>query len=75
MKDFPHVFSRDQVWLLDRLWHGVPRLKALAGLTHWTARLKSGITLKKISEILPDHAEADSYTTPLDVAATTKWGE
>ena len=56
MKDFPHVFSKDQAWLLDRLWHGVPRLKALAGLTHWAARLKSDITLKKISEILPDHS-------------------
>jgi hypothetical protein len=56
MKDFPHVFSQDQVWLLDRLWHGVPRLKALAGLTHWAVRLKSDITLTKISEILPDHS-------------------
>jgi hypothetical protein len=56
MKDFPHVFSMDQVWLLDRLWHGVPRLKALAGLTHWVVRVKSDITLKKISEIYPDHS-------------------
>jgi hypothetical protein len=56
MKDFPHVFSRDQVWLLDRLWHGVPRLKALAELTHWAVRLKSDIPLKKVSEIYPDHS-------------------
>jgi hypothetical protein len=56
MRDFPHVFSKGQLWLLDRLWHGVPRLKALAGLTHWAVRLKSDITLKKISEIYPDHS-------------------
>jgi len=56
MKDFPHVFSHGQVWLLDRLWHGVPRLKALAGLTHWAVRLKSDITLTRTSEIRPDHS-------------------
>jgi hypothetical protein len=56
MKDFPHVLSKDRVWLLDRLWHSVPRLKALAGLTHWAVRLKSDITLKRASEIYPDHS-------------------
>jgi hypothetical protein len=56
MSDFPHVLSKGQVWLLDRLWHGVPRLKALAQLTHWAVRLKSDITLKKISEIYPDRS-------------------
>jgi len=56
MRDFPHVFSKDQVWLLDRLWHGTPRLRALAGLTHFAARLKSDIPLKRVSEIYPDHS-------------------
>jgi hypothetical protein len=56
MKDFPHVLSKDRVWLLDRLWHGVPRLKVLAGLTYWAVRLKSDITLKRASEIYPDHS-------------------
>jgi hypothetical protein len=56
MQDFPHVLSKDQAWLLDRLWHGVPRLKALAGRTHWAVRLKSDITLKKIPEIFPGHS-------------------
>ncbi|MGH3123083.1 MAG: hypothetical protein ACRDND_18955 [Streptosporangiaceae bacterium] len=55
MRDFPHVFSHDQVWLLDRLWHGALRLKALAKLTHFAVRLKSDIPLKRISEIYPDH--------------------
>jgi hypothetical protein len=56
MKDFPHVLSKDRVWLLDRLWHGVPRLRALAELTHWAVRLKSDITLKRVSEFHPDHS-------------------
>jgi hypothetical protein len=54
MRDFPHVFTKGQVWLLDRLWHGAPRLKALAQLTHFAVRLKSDIPLKRASEILPD---------------------
>jgi hypothetical protein len=33
-----------------------PRLKALAGLTHFAIRIKSDITLKKISQIYPDHS-------------------
>jgi hypothetical protein len=56
IRDFPHVLSRDQVWLLDRLWHGVRRLKALAELTHFAVRLKSDIPLKRVSEIYPDHS-------------------
>jgi len=56
MRDFPHVLSKDQAWLLDRLWHGVPRLKALARLTHFAVRLKSDIRLEKTSEVYPDHS-------------------
>ena len=56
MRDYPHVLSKNQVWLLDRLWHGVLRLKALAGLTHFAVRLKSDIRLDRISEIYPDHS-------------------
>jgi hypothetical protein len=56
IQDFPHVLTKGQVWLLDRLWHGVARLKAVAGLTHFAVRLKSDITLKRVSEIYPDHS-------------------
>jgi hypothetical protein len=56
MRDHPHVLSKGQVWLLDRLWHGTPRLKALAGLTHFAVRIKSDIPLKKISQIYPGHS-------------------
>jgi hypothetical protein len=54
IRDFPHVLTKDQVWLTDRLWHGVRRLKALAELTHFAVRIKSDIPLKKISEVYPD---------------------
>ena len=56
IRDFPHVLTKDQVWLQDRLWHGVRRLKALAELTHFAVRLKSDIPLKKISGIYPGHS-------------------
>ena len=55
MRGFPHVLTKDRVWFLDRLWHGTPRLKALAQLTHFAVRLKCDIPLKRISEIYPDH--------------------
>ncbi len=51
---YPHVLSHGQVWLLDRLWHGVRRIAALAERTHVLIRVKSDITLKRASEILPD---------------------
>jgi hypothetical protein len=51
---FPHVLAKDQVWLLDRLWHGARRIRALTGLTNVLIRVKSDITLKRVSEILPD---------------------
>jgi hypothetical protein len=56
MRDFPHVLAKDQVWLLDRLWHGARRLKALARLTHFAVRLKSDVPLKPVSGIYPDHS-------------------
>ena len=51
---YPGVLAKDQVWLLDRLWHGVRRIAALTQRTHVLIRVKSDITLKRVSEILPD---------------------
>jgi hypothetical protein len=39
---------------MDRLWHGTPRLAALAERTHFLGRVKSDIDLNRTSEILPD---------------------
>lgn len=50
---YPHVLAKDQVWLLDRLWHGVRRIAALTARTHVLIRLKSDIPLKRIPGILP----------------------
>ncbi|MGH3183402.1 MAG: hypothetical protein ACRDOE_16080, partial [Streptosporangiaceae bacterium] len=50
----PDVLAKDQVWLLDRLWHGVRRIAALIERTHVLIRLKSDIPLKRVSEILRD---------------------
>jgi hypothetical protein len=54
MQDYAHVLGKDQVWLLDRLWHGAGRLAALAQRTHFLARLKSDIPLRRTSVTLPD---------------------
>ncbi len=54
LAEYPHVLSHDQVWLLDRLWHGVRRIAALIERTHVLVRVKSDITLKRTSAILPD---------------------
>jgi hypothetical protein len=54
LRDHPHVPGKHQVWLLDRLWHGTARLAALAERTHFLARVKSDVELKRTSEILPD---------------------
>ncbi|HEU5391910.1 MAG TPA: transposase domain-containing protein [Streptosporangiaceae bacterium] len=50
----PGALAKDQVWLLDRLWHGVRRIAALIERTHVLIRVKSDITLKRVSEILRD---------------------
>lgn len=49
-----HVLSMRQVWIMDRLWHGAARLSALGRRTHFLARVKSDIDLRRTSEILPD---------------------
>jgi len=54
IRDHPHVLGKHQVWVMDRLWHGTPRLSALAERTHFLARLKSDIELNRTSGILPD---------------------
>jgi ABC-type transport system involved in cytochrome c biogenesis ATPase subunit len=51
---FAHVLAKDQVWLMDRLWHGVRRIAALIKRTHVLIRIKSDIVVKRVSEILPD---------------------
>jgi hypothetical protein len=54
MRDYPHLFTMDRVWLMDRNYHGAARIARLMARTHVLIRLKSDIPLKRISEILAD---------------------
>jgi hypothetical protein len=54
MDRFPALFSPDWIWLMDRNYHGAPRIARLVGRTHVLIRLKSDIPLKRTSRILPD---------------------
>ena len=54
MERFPALFSPGWIWLMDRNYHGAPRIARLIKRTHVLIRLKSDIPLKRTSEILPD---------------------
>ncbi len=54
VRDCARVFAKDQVWLLDRLWHGVRRIAVPAQLTHVLVRVKSDVPIRRTSPILPD---------------------
>src|SRR5260370_30833593 len=54
MEQYPHLFTMDRIWLMDRNYPGAARIARLAARTHVLARLKSDAPLKQISPILPD---------------------
>ena len=54
MDQFPGLFAPGWIWLMDRNYHGAPRIARLIGSTHVLIRLKSDIPLRRTSEILPD---------------------
>ncbi len=54
MEQYPHLFTGDRIWLLDRNFPGAPRIGRLIARTHVLIRLKSDIPLRRISEILGD---------------------
>ena len=54
MEQYPHLFTMDRVWLMDRNYHGAPRIARLTARTHVLIRLKCDIPLKRVTEILPD---------------------
>ena len=54
MRDCPHLFTMDRIWLMDRNYPGAARIARLTACTHVLIRLKSDIPLKRISEILAD---------------------
>jgi len=55
LKDCPHLFTPQRLWVMDRNFPGVPRIaRMLATGTHVLIRVKDGITLKRAGEFLPD---------------------
>ncbi len=54
MEQYPHLFTMDRVWLLDRNFPGTARIARLTARTHVLIRLKSDIPLRRISGILAD---------------------
>jgi hypothetical protein len=51
---YPHLLDPGWIWLMDRNYHGAPRIARMIRLTHVLIRLKSDIPLRRTSEILPD---------------------
>ena len=54
MEQYPHLFTMDRVWLMDRNYHGAARIARLTARTHVLIRLKGDIPLKRISPVLRD---------------------
>ncbi|MGH3201790.1 MAG: hypothetical protein ACRDP5_07030, partial [Streptosporangiaceae bacterium] len=51
---YPALFDPGWIWLMDRNYHGAPRIARLIEVTHVLIRLKSDIPLHRTSPILPD---------------------
>ena len=54
LRDHPHLFTADRIWLMDRQLPRRGRIARLASRTHVLIRLKSDIPLKRTSPILAD---------------------
>ncbi len=54
IREFPHLFAMDRIWLMDRNYPGAARIARLTACTHVLIRLKSDIPLKRVSKILAD---------------------
>ena len=72
MACFPALLDPGWIWLMDRNYHGAPRIARMIRSTHVLIRLKSDIPLKRTSEILPDGSyraelSGDGVTVPVRV--------
>ena len=55
LKDYRQVFTPGRLWVMDRNYPGVPRIKALLATgTHVLIRVRDGITLDRCGDFLPD---------------------
>jgi hypothetical protein len=72
MQEYPHLFAKDRIWIMDRNFPGAARIAALAARTHFLIRLKSDIPLRRTSPSLPDGSylaelSGDGVTVPVRV--------
>jgi hypothetical protein len=55
LKDYRYLFTSWRLWVMDRNYPGVPRIKALLETgTHVLIRVRDGITLRRAGDFLPD---------------------
>jgi hypothetical protein len=52
--EYPRVFTKGRLWVLDRNFPGVARIKKMISLTHVLIRLKSDIPVQRAGDFLPD---------------------
>ena len=50
---YGHVFTKDRIWVLDRNFPGVARIKKMTTVTRLLIRLRSSITLRRVSGFFP----------------------
>ena len=76
MTRYPGLFSPGWIWLMDRNYHGAPRIARLIESTHVLIRLKSDIPLRRTSQILPDgsyRAELSGDGVTVEVRVIEYW--
>jgi hypothetical protein len=55
LKDYRYLFTPRRLWVMDRNFPGVPRIKAMLETgTHVLIRVRDGITLRRTGDFLPD---------------------
>ena len=50
MQEYPHLFAKGRIWMMDRNYQGAARIARLTARTHVLIRLKSDIPLKRIAD-------------------------
>jgi hypothetical protein len=54
LTEYAWLFTKSRLWVLDRNFPGVARIKKMISVTHALIRLKSDIPVTKIGDFLPD---------------------
>jgi hypothetical protein len=52
--EYAYAFTKNQLWIMDRNFPGVPRIARMIARTHVLIRVKSDIRLDRIGNFLPD---------------------